>query len=453
MNQDHLILVAKDLNIAVTQVAAAAKLLEEGATVPFIARYRKEATGTLDEVQIAKIRDDLERLKAIDDRRDAIKKSLSERNLLSADLEKSLDAADSLARLEDIYQPFKPKRRTRATAAKEKGLEALADFIFNNQEADFSEKALEFVSAEKGVANADEALAGARDIIAENISDNAEARGALRSYFEKESVLSSKVLTGKETEAAKYRDYFNWSENAQSAPSHRVLAIRRGEAEGMLIMRIVPEESGALEILRRMFVKSPSSPCGKQVEAAVEDSYKRLLSSTTETYMRLEVKKRADEEAVKIFAGNLRELLMSSPLGRKNVLAIDPGFRTGCKIVCLNRQGDLLHNDVIYIGQSDLREKEAETKIRGLCKMFEIEAVAIGNGTASRETEAFVKRLGLPSSIPIVMVNESGASIYSASEVAREEFPNFDITVRGAVSIGRRLMDPLAELVNVLSTT
>ena len=449
MNQDHLILVAKDLNIAVTQVAAAAKLLEEGATVPFIARYRKEATGTLDEVQIAKIRDDLERLKAIDDRRDAIKKSLSERNLLSADLEKSLDAADSLARLEDIYQPFKPKRRTRATAAKEKGLEALADFIFNNQEADFSEKALEFVSAEKGVANADEALAGARDIIAENISDNAEARGALRSYFEKESVLSSKVLTGKETEAAKYRDYFNWSENAQSAPSHRVLAIRRGEAEGMLIMRIVPEESGALEILRRMFVKSPSSPCGKQVEAAVEDSYKRLLSSTTETYMRLEVKKRADEEAVKIFAGNLRELLMSSPLGRKNVLAIDPGFRTGCKVVCLNRQGDLLHNDVIYIGQSDLREKEAETKIRGLCKMFEIEAVAIGNGTASRETEAFVKRLGLPSSIPIVMVNESGASIYSASEVAREEFPNFDITVRGAVSIGRRLMDPLAELVKI----
>lgn len=449
MNQDHLILVAKDLNIAVTQVAAAAKLLEEGATVPFIARYRKEATGTLDEVQIAKIRDDLERLKAIDDRRDAIKKSLSERNLLSADLEKSLDAADSLARLEDIYQPFKPKRRTRATAAKEKGLEALADFIFNNQEADFSEKALEFVSAEKGVANADEALAGARDIIAENISDNAEARGALRSYFEKESVLSSKVLTGKETEAAKYRDYFDWSENAQSAPSHRVLAIRRGEAEGMLIMRIVPEESGALEILRRMFVKSPSSPCGKQVEAAVEDSYKRLLSSTTETYMRLEVKKRADEEAVKIFAGNLRELLMSSPLGRKNVLAIDPGFRTGCKVVCLNRQGDLLHNDVIYIGQSDLREKEAETKIRGLCKMFEIEAVAIGNGTASRETEAFVKRLGLPSSIPIVMVNESGASIYSASEVAREEFPNFDITVRGAVSIGRRLMDPLAELVKI----
>lgn len=449
MNQDHIIKIAEESNIPIGGVGAVAKLLEEGATVPFIARYRKEATGSLDEVAITKIRDDLERLAALDDRRAAVKKSLEERKLLTAELSAALDAAETLARIEDIYQPFKPKRRTRATIAKERGLEPLSQFLMDNQDADCAAKAAEFVDAEKEIADAEAALAGARDIIAENIADDAQARAAVRSYFESESDMSSKVMFGKEQEGAKYRDYFQWSEKAKDAPSHRILAVRRGEAEGFLIMRIIPEDaSGAVSILKKLFVKG-SGESAKQVALAAEDSYNRLLASTSETYMRLEVKKRADEEAVKIFANNLRELLMASPLGRKNVMAIDPGFRTGCKVVCLNRQGDLLHNDVIYPEQGAMKLEDAKLKILGYCKRFEIEAIAIGNGTAGRETEAFVRSLGLPPTIPVVMVNESGASIYSASEVAREEFPNYDITVRGAVSIGRRLMDPLAELVKI----
>ena len=449
MTDKNLIEASASLNIPLHQVEATAKLLGEGATVPFIARYRKEATGSLDEVQITSIRDELDRLKAIDERRASIKKSLQERNLLTAELEGKLDAAESLSKLEDVYQPFKPKRRTKATIAKERGLEPLAEFILNNQQSGCSEKAGEFVNAEKEVPDIQAALAGARDIIAEIVADDALARSSMRDYFDKNAVLSSKVLPGKEEEGAKYRDYFNWSENAAAAPSHRVLAIRRGESEGFLVMRVIPDEEGAISILKKLFVKDASGECAKEVAAAVEDSYRRLLSSTTETYMRLEIKKRADEEAVRVFANNLRELLMASPLGRKNVLAIDPGFRTGCKVVCLNRQGDLLCNDVVYPEQSALRIKEAGDKIRAYCKQYEIEAVAIGNGTAGRETEAFVRSLGLPASIVVVMVNESGASIYSASEVAREEFPNYDITVRGAVSIGRRLMDPLAELVKI----
>lgn len=448
MNEDHLIQLAKELSIPVMQIAATAKLLEDGATVPFIARYRKEATGTLDEVAITAIRDGLERLKALDDRRESIKKSLSERNLLTDELSAAIAAAETLAKLEDIYQPFKPKRRTRATVAREKGLESLAAFIFENQSAACSEKAAEYISAEKDVPDVAAALAGARDIIAETISDDAPARQAMREYFEQNAVMSSKILTGKEEEGAKYRDYFNWSESAKTAPSHRILAVRRGEAEGFLIMRVIPEEAPAIEKLKQMYVKG-NGEAAAQVALAVEDSYKRLLSPTTETYMRLELKKRADTEAIAVFASNLKELLMASPLGEKNVLAIDPGFRTGCKVVCLNRQGALLYNDVIYPEQSALRQKEAADKILALCARFEIEAVAIGNGTAGRETEAFIRSLNLPASIPVVMVNESGASIYSAGEVAREEFPDKDITVRGAVSIGRRLMDPLAELVKI----
>lgn len=448
MNEDHLIQLAKELSIPVMQIAATAKLLEDGATVPFIARYRKEATGTLDEVAITAIRDGLERLKALDDRRESIKKSLSERNLLTDELSAAIAAAETLAKLEDIYQPFKPKRRTRATVAREKGLESLAAFIFENQSAACSEKAAEYISAEKDVPDVAAALAGARDIIAETISDDAPARQAMREYFEQNAVMSSKILTGKEEEGAKYRDYFNWSESAKTAPSHRILAVRRGEAEGFLIMRLIPEEAPAMEKLKQMYVKG-NGEAAAQVALAVEDSYKRLLSPTTETYMRLELKKRADAEAIAVFASNLKELLMASPLGEKNVLAIDPGFRTGCKVVCLNRQGALLYNDVIYPEQSALRQKEAADKILALCARFKIEAVAIGNGTAGRETEAFIRSLNLPASIPVVMVNESGASIYSAGEVAREEFPDKDITVRGAVSIGRRLMDPLAELVKI----
>lgn len=449
MTEQHLITASENLNIPQHQVAAAAKLLEEGATVPFIARYRKEATGSLDEVQIAAVRDELDRLKALDERRASIKKSLQERNLATPELEAKLDAADTISKLEDIYQPFKPKRRTKATIAKERGLEPLAKFITENPDGECSAEAEKFADASKEVPDAAAALAGARDIIAETVADDALARSSLREYFDKNAVLSSKVLAGKEEEGAKYRDYFNWSENAATAPSHRILAIRRGESEGFLIMRVIPDEDGAISILKKLFVKNAASGCGMEMSLAVEDSYRRLLSSTTETYMRLEIKKRADEEAVKIFANNLRELLMSPPLGRKNVLAIDPGFRTGCKVVCLNRQGDLLCNDVVYPEQSALRVKEAGDKILAYCKRYEIEAIAIGNGTAGRETEAFVRSLGLPASIAVVMVNESGASIYSASEVAREEFPDYDITVRGAVSIGRRLMDPLAELVKI----
>lgn len=448
MQAEHIISAAKALNIQVKQVEETAKLLEGGATVPFIARYRKEATGSLDEVQIAAIRDELERLALLDARRNAIKDSLKERNLLSSELEKALDAAETMARLEDIYQPFKPKRRTRAMIARERGLEGLATFILENQDADCSEKAKEFVNAEKEVPDENAALAGARDIIAELVADDADARSQLREYFEKNAVMTSKVMFGKEQEGAKYRDYFDMSEPVANAPSHRILAIRRGEAEGFLIMRVLPEELAAVNLLKSRFVNG-SGECAKQVEAAVEDSYKRLLAPTTETYMRLELKKRADEEAVKIFANNLRELLMASPLGQKNVLAIDPGFRTGCKVVILNRQGALLTNDVIYPEQGAFQRKEAGEKVLKYVQAFQIEAIAIGNGTASRETESFINSLGLPKSIPVVMVNESGASIYSASEVAREEFPNYDITVRGAVSIGRRLMDPLAELVKI----
>lgn len=448
MQPEHIISAAKALNIQVKQVEETAKLLEGGATVPFIARYRKEATGSLDEVQIAAIRDELERLALLDARRNAIKDSLKERNLLTDELQKSLDAAETMARLEDIYQPFKPKRRTRAMIARERGLEGLATFIMENQDAPCSEKAKEFIDAEREVPDENAALAGARDIIAELVADDADARSQLREYFEKNAVMTSKVMFGKEQEGAKYRDYFDMSEPASSAPSHRILAIRRGEAEGFLIMRVLPEELAAVNLLKNRFVKG-SGECAKQLEAAIEDSYKRLLAPTTETYMRLELKKRADEEAVKIFASNLRELLMASPLGQKNVLAIDPGFRTGCKVVILNRQGALLANDVIYPEQGAFQRKEAGEKVLKYVRAFQIEAIAIGNGTASRETESFINSLGLPKSIPVVMVNESGASIYSASEVAREEFPNYDITVRGAVSIGRRLMDPLAELVKI----
>ena len=448
MNSTHIISTATSLNITIKQVEETAKLLAEGGTVPFIARYRKEATGSLDEVQITSIRDELERLALLDARRTSIKDSLKERNLLTADLEKSIDAAETMARLEDIYQPFKPKRRTRAMIAKEKGLEPLAQFILENQNASVSEKAAEFIDAEKEVSDADAALAGARDIIAEIMSDDADARSEMRAFFEREAVMTSKVMFGKEEEAAKYRDYFDKAEAVKDAPSHRILAIRRGETEGFLIMRVLPDESAAISLLKRRFVNGAGA-AAKEVEATAEDSYKRLLAPTTETYMRLELKKRADEEAVKIFASNLRELLMASPLGQKNVLAVDPGFRTGCKVVCLDRQGALLHNDVVFPEQGAFKRKEAGDTVLKLCHQFKIEAIAIGNGTASRETETFVNSLGLPKSIAVVMVNESGASIYSASEVAREEFPTQDITVRGAVSIGRRLMDPLAELVKI----
>jgi uncharacterized protein len=471
-NPEHVLRVSEELGIKVFQVAATAALFAEGATVPFIARYRKEATGELDEVQITAIRDRLEQMAQIDDRRAVILASLKERNLLTPDLEKAIRAATTLTALEDIYLPFRPKKRTRATIAKEKGLEPLADLIFAQEPGtDLPAAAAAYVGREytpddgkntaAKIASAEEALAGARDILAERISDDPRARAKLRTLFQRDAVLSSKVLLGKESspEAAKYKDYFEWSEPLAKAPSHRVLAMRRGEKELFLMMRItLPDDTAALAEIEPLFVRpgtvaepapakgaAPAS-CTPQVRLAVADATKRLLGPAMETEMRLDSKKRADEAAIRVFADNLRELLLAAPLGQKAVIAIDPGFRTGCKVALLDRQGKLLHHDVVY---PDRHAVEASEKIKGFVDFFKVEAIAIGNGTGGRETEAFVRGLGLPASIAIVMVNESGASIYSASEVAREEFPDLDLTVRGAVSIGRRLMDPLAELVKL----
>ncbi len=459
LNPDHVLRLAQELNIKVFQVAATAQLLAEGATVPFIARYRKEATGELDEVQVMAIRDRLEQMRAMDERRAAILGSLKERNLLTPALEKAINAAESLTALEDIYLPFRPKKRTRATIAREKGLEPLADLVFAQETTtDPVAAAQAYVGREyvaddgknqtSKIASVEEALAGARDIIAERVSDDKDARARLRAVFQKDAVVSTKVMLGKEKdgEAAKFKDYFEWSEPLAKAPSHRVLAMRRGEKELFLMMRVqLPDESAAFATVQSLFVKGKNA-AADQVVLAVQDACKRLLAPAMETEMRLESKKRADEAAIRIFADNLRELLLSAPLGQRAVMAIDPGFRTGCKTVLLDRQGKLLHNDVIF---PDRDPAEAKEKLAGFVKFFQVEAIAIGNGTAGRETESFVRALGLPPGIPIVMVNESGASIYSASEVAREEFPDHDLTVRGAVSIGRRLMDPLAELVKL----
>lgn len=448
MNEAHIQKIAGELKVQPRQVLATAKLFAEGATVPFIARYRKEATGLLDEVAITSIRERLLSLAELDSRREAILKSLAERNLLTDQLKADIAAADNVNRLEDIYQPFRPKRRTRAMIAKEQGLEPLADLLFQQQTVtDPQIEATKYVSADKGVADVNAALAGARDIIAERISDDPTARAKMREVYWSAAVVKSKIMSGKEEEAAKFKDYFDWNEPVAKIPSHRLLAIRRGETEGFLIMRIAPPEDAATPLLESQFVKG-RTPAAEQVRLAVQDSYKRLLGPAIEVELRMETKKRADTEAIRVFADNLRELLLASPLGSKNVLAIDPGFRTGCKTVVLDRQGKLLHNDVIYPTASSAGEiREAAAAVLSLVKKYQIEAIAIGNGTASRETETFVKALKL--TMPIVMVNESGASIYSASEVAREEFPNHDVTVRGAVSIGRRLMDPLAELVKL----
>lgn len=448
MTELHISIIAKELAIKPSQVKAVADLLDEGATVPFIARYRKEATGSLDEVAITAIRDRIEQLSELDKRREAIFKSLEERGLLTDELKEKIGGAESLTVLEDIYLPFRPKRRTRSTVAKEKGLKPLAARIFEQEEMDIEAEAAAFVDAEKGVASVEEALAGARDIIAEWVSEDLQARERMRELFASKGIMRSKVISGKEEEGIKYKDYYEWEEPVAKAPSHRVLAIRRGENEGVLILRILPPEDEALSMLESIFLKG-SGLAQEQVKAAVHDSYKRLFSASMENEFRLTAKKRADAEAIRVFVENMRQLLLSPPLGRKNVLAIDPGFRTGCKMVCLDRQGKLLHNDTIYPHFSDKGIEEAARKIRDICGRFGIEAIAIGNGTAGRETESFIKGLDLPEEIKVVMVNESGASIYSASEVAREEFPDHDVTVRGSVSIGRRLMDPLAELVKI----
>jgi uncharacterized protein len=454
-NPIHVAKIAQELKLQLNQVRAVHALLVDGATIPFIARYRKEATGSLDEVQIATIRDRVEQLTELDERRQSIVKSLEERNLLTEELGKKVAAAETLTVLEDIYLPFRPKKRTRATIAREKGLEPLADFLFQNQNqaaADPITEAQGFLreteEADKAVPTVEDALAGARDILAERMSDHETARNRLRELFQTKGVLSSKVLTGKEAEGAKFKDYFDWNEPTAKAPSHRILAVRRGESEGFLYFRIQPPEEEGVGIMESLFVRG-NSRCAEQVKAAAHDGYKRLLKISMETEARIALKKRADEEAIQVFSDNIRELLMAAPLGQKKVLAIDPGFRTGCKVACLDAQGKLLHQDVVYPEQGARNATEAAAKIRLYCDRFGVEAIAIGNGTAGRETEIFVRGLELPKSITIVMVNESGASVYSASEVARQELPDQDVTVRGAVSIGRRLMDPLAELVKI----
>jgi protein Tex len=441
--------VADELGVKPWQIHSIESLMTGGATVPFIARYRKEQTGSLDEVVITRVRDRLAQLAELDKRREAIIKSLEERKLLTEELQKAVVTAETLTALEDIYLPYRPRRRTRATIAREKGLEPLAVLILAQDEmTDPLKEALAFISEEKGVISAEDALAGARDIIAELINEDANARQSLRRIFHMEGLLQSTVMKGKEEEGAKYRDYFELREPVARMPSHRVLAAFRGEAEEYLQLSIRPPDEKALSILSRNFVKG-QSPSSDQVIKAMEDSYKRLLAPSIETDIRQAVKVRADAEAIRVFGQNLHELLMSPPLGSKNVLAIDPGFRTGCKVVCLDSQGKLLHNTTIYPALSARQADEAGKALREMVQQFKIEAIAIGNGTAGRETEAFIRGLNLPGPVAVVMVNESGASIYSASEAAREEFPDYDITVRGAISIGRRLMDPLAELVKI----
>jgi len=447
----HLEAIARETGISLSSVQSTAKLLTEGATVPFIARYRKEQTGLLDEVQITTIRDRMLQLAELESRRNVIIKSLEERSLLTPELRKKLEAATTVTTLEDIFAPYRPKRQTRATKAIERGLTPLADWLLENQNYDPSDEAAKFIDAEKEVPTAADALAGARDIIAERVADDANLRGFVRKIYEEEATVSSRIMYGKEAEAdaQKFRDYFDWSEPLKSIPSHRMLAIRRGEKEGFLLMRVEVPLERVVRLALPDWVKSDGE-AGKQVSLALEDGCKRLLMPSMETEARLYAKKRADETAISVFADNLRELLLASPLGEKRLLAIDPAFRTGCKTVVLDRSGKLLHHTVLHAtAGSNNQLYEAATELVGLLKKYDIEAIAIGNGTASRETETFIKKLKLPSSIPVIVVNESGASIYSASDVAREEFPNEDLTVRGAVSIGRRLMDPLAELVKI----
>lgn len=441
--------IAHQLNLNTRQVEKTIELLEQGATVPFIARYRKEATGSLNEVQITAIRDLLIRLKELDKRREAILASISEQGKLTPELEKQIMAATTMTELEDIYLPYKPKRRTRATMAVERGLEPLAGEILQQYNCNLQQLAEQFVNPEKGVNTIDEALAGARDIIAERVSENAQARTKVRNHFKRTAMLSSKVAKNKEEEGGKFESWFDWEENAMRAPSHRILALFRGEEEGVLRVHVLPsDDEPAYEALERQFV-SGRYDSSEQVRLAVRDSYKRLIAPSIETEFYNLLKEKADKEAIRVFAENLRQLLLASPLGQKRILAIDPGFRTGCKTVCLDAQGQLLHNETIYPFTSVREEKAAISKLESLVEAFHIEAIAIGNGTAGRETEEVVKRCHFNRKLIAVMVSENGASVYSASEVARREFPDYDVTVRGAVSIGRRLMDPLSELVKI----
>ena len=444
--------IAQELKLAQGQVAATVNLLDDGASVPFIARYRKENTASLDEVAITSIRDRLSQIRELRDRRHAILESLEKRGLLTEELRLAILTAETMTTLEDIYLPYRPKRRTRATIAKEKGLEPLALHLWGQENFDVRQAAAEYVDSTtgtiNGVANVPDALSGARDIISEWVSEDKVARREIRRLFWSQGTFSSSVVSGKREEAAKYRDYFEWEEPIMKVPSHRVLAMLRGEKESMLSVHISPPAVQAVAVLQEIFITG-NTEASQEVRQAVQDRYKPLLEASMETEVRKEARIRAEDAAITVFAGNLRELLLAPALGQKNVLALDPGFRSGCKLVCLDRQGRLLHNDTVYPHTGERGEREAGNKIVDLCRLYSVEAIAVGNGTAGRETEAFLRTLELDPDITVVMVNASGASVYSASKVARNEFPDYDLTVRGAVSIGRRLMDPLAELVKI----
>jgi protein Tex len=438
--------IAPLLNIPVRQVQAVIELLDSGATIPFIARYRKEATGTLDEVQIANIQDALGKMQELDKRRQVIIESIVEQGKMTPELQRAIDAAATMTELEDLYLPYRPKRKTRASMAIEKGLEPLAKRIFEQKDREVDTLAAKYLNDQ--VATVEEALQGARDIMAEWISEDKNNRDRVRRFFEKGAVIAAKVVRNKETEAAKYRDYFDWSEPLANCPSHRLLAMRRGEEEGFLRVSVMPEEEQVLGSLERG-VLTGSGAAANEVRTALHDSYKRLLQPSIETEYRNLSKEKADTQAIQVFGDNLRQLLLSAPLGERRIMGIDPGFRTGCKVVCLDASGNLLKNTAIYPHPPQNHAVESRAAIEALVAQFEIDAIAVGNGTAGRETMDFLTTVPFSRSVDIFQVNEAGASIYSASEAAREEFPNEDITVRGAVSIGRRLMDPLAELVKI----
>ena len=439
-------MIATALNIAVRQVENTLSLLNGGATIPFISRYRKEATGGLDEVQIGEIKERYDKLSDIAKRKETILKTIEEQGKLTTELKKRIDTCWDATELEDIYLPYKPKRKTRAEAARQKGLEPLATILMMQRENNLMPRVRTFVKGE--VKDEEDALKSARDIIAEQVSEDERARNQVRNQFSRQAIISSKVVKGKEEEAAKYKDYFDFSEPLKRCTSHRLLAIRRGEAEGLLKVSISPDDEECTERLERSYVRG-NNECSRQVQEAVKDAYKRLLKPSIETEFAALSKEKADEEAIRVFAGNLRQLLLAPPLGQKRVMGIDPGYRTGCKVVCLDAQGNLLHNETIYPHPPKSEHSLSARKLTKLVEQYQVEAIAIGNGTASRETEAFVTNQRYDRKLQVFVVSEDGASIYSASKIAREEFPDYDVTVRGAVSIGRRLMDPLAELVKI----
>ena len=439
--------IAPLLQISARRVEAVIELLESGATIPFIARYRKEATGELDEVQIADIQDAWKKMQELDKRRETILASIEEQGKLTPELKAAIDQAATMTELEDLYLPYRPKRKTRATMAIEKGLEPLAKRLFAQKDRSGVETiAAAYINDQ--VPSVEDALQGARDIMAEWVSEDKQARDKIRRHFDKGGVIASRVVKGKEEEGKKYKDYFEWSEPLAKCPSHRLLAMRRGEEEGFLRVAIAPDEERAIQDLDHMYIIG-SGEASSEVRQALKDSYKRLLSPSIETEFRNSSKEKADIEAIRVFAENLRQLLLSSPLGEKRIMGIDPGFRTGCKVVCLDASGNLLHNTAIYPHEPQRQVFESQSEVEHLVEKYGIEAISVGNGTAGRETMDFLRKIKFAHPVEIFQVNEAGASIYSASEVAREEFPNFDITVRGAVSIGRRLMDPLAELVKI----